>query len=194
MRSARTGRRIKRGVMADTQWRRYMVFQQEARGQAHKHNGTVHAPDAEMALLNGRDVFGRRPRAVSMWVVPADEIYSKTAEELTKENWRERGEVAEGEAVTYYVCAKTSHQGQCAHVGEVAARSGEEAMARAVTTFDEINALMWWVFPASAVRRSREEEASSMFEPALEKTYRKQSEYPTVTMMRQIRSKGKLDE
>src|SRR3989337_2438869 len=68
--------------MIDTQWPRFMVFQQEAVGKPFIHNGTVHAPDIDMALLNARDVFARRPQAVAMWVVPADSIFTQTREEL----------------------------------------------------------------------------------------------------------------
>ncbi len=64
--------------MIDTQWPRYMVFQKMDESKPFVHNGTVHAPDMEMALLNGRDVFGRRPFAVAMYVVGADAIFSKT--------------------------------------------------------------------------------------------------------------------
>src|SRR3989337_1551974 len=54
--------------MSDTQWPRYEVFQQEAPDRPHRHAGSVHAPDAEIALLNGRDVFVRRPACSRLWV------------------------------------------------------------------------------------------------------------------------------
>ena len=68
--------------MTDTQWNRYQVFVQESEGKPHLDYGSVHAPDPELALLNARDVFARRPDCVSMWVVPVEAIYSNTAEEL----------------------------------------------------------------------------------------------------------------
>ena len=46
---------------------------QEVHGEPHAHAGSVHAVDAEQALLNARDVYGRRG-ALSMWVVPAIQI------------------------------------------------------------------------------------------------------------------------
>jgi len=55
------------------------VFIQAKPGLAHKHAGSLHAPDAEMALRSARDVYTRRKEGVSIWVVPAAEI-TATAE------------------------------------------------------------------------------------------------------------------
>jgi ring-1,2-phenylacetyl-CoA epoxidase subunit PaaB len=57
----------------DTQWPLWEVFVQDAQGAPHSHAGSVHAVDAEHALQNARDVYGRRG-ALSMWVVPAATI------------------------------------------------------------------------------------------------------------------------
>ena len=57
---------------AETQWPLWEVFTQEDGGAPHEHAGSVHAPDAEMALQNARDVYGRRGSVVSMWVVPSN--------------------------------------------------------------------------------------------------------------------------
>ena len=52
------------------QWPLWEVFTQPAGGKPHEHAGSVHAPDAEIALQNARDVYARRGEAVSIWVVP----------------------------------------------------------------------------------------------------------------------------
>ena len=56
------------------QWPLWEVFVQPKLGAPHEHAGSVHAPDAEMAIQNGRDVYSRRGEAVSIWVVPAGAI------------------------------------------------------------------------------------------------------------------------
>jgi ring-1,2-phenylacetyl-CoA epoxidase subunit PaaB len=56
---------------AETQWPLWEVFTQKDGGSPHEHAGSVHAADAEMALQNARDVYGRRGNVVSMWVVPS---------------------------------------------------------------------------------------------------------------------------
>ena len=68
--------------MKDTQWPRYEVFKQDNPKKQHEAVGSVHAPDAELALQNARDVFVRRPSAVSLWVVPANSILMVTREEM----------------------------------------------------------------------------------------------------------------
>ena len=59
---------------ADTQGPLWEVFVQEEGGAAHVHAGSVHAPDREMALQNARDVYARRGRVASLWVVESDSI------------------------------------------------------------------------------------------------------------------------
>lgn len=44
------------------------------RGVSHVHAGTVHAPDAEIALQHARDLFTRRAEGVSIWVVPSEHV------------------------------------------------------------------------------------------------------------------------
>ncbi len=44
------------------------------RGLCHVHAGSLHAPDADMAVRNARDLYTRRNEGVSIWVVPADAI------------------------------------------------------------------------------------------------------------------------
>lgn len=61
-----------------TQWPLWEVFTQAETGDPHEHAGSVHAVDGEQALQNARDVFGRRGRVVSLWVVPAEAIVAST--------------------------------------------------------------------------------------------------------------------
>ncbi len=62
----------------DTQWPLWEVFVQEKQGAPHEHAGSVHAPDAEIALQNARDVYARRGRLLSLWVVPSAAITATT--------------------------------------------------------------------------------------------------------------------
>ena len=50
------------------------VFIRSRTGLAHRHVGSVHAADAEMALQNARDVYTRRGEGLSVWVVPSPAI------------------------------------------------------------------------------------------------------------------------
>lgn len=177
--------------MNDTQWPRFMVFQQEAEGKPFVHNGTVHAPDIEMALLNARDVFARRPEAVAMWVVPADSIFTQTREELSHQETKLPADQAINQLIDYYVFAKFEQQDQCRQVGEVQASSPQNAVKAALSKYGDQHPLWWWVFSKAVVLKSEPQDASPMYAPARTKTFKDQAEYPVVTMMREIRAKKK---
>lgn len=65
----------------DSQWPLWEVFAQGEQGAAHVHVGSVHAVDAEGALQNARDVYARRGKVVSMWVVPSAGITASAPED-----------------------------------------------------------------------------------------------------------------
>ncbi len=67
--------------MTDTQWIVFEVFHQQARGEPHVHVGSIHAPDAEMALLLAKEQYARRQACVSLWVVPAEAIATTKCED-----------------------------------------------------------------------------------------------------------------
>jgi ring-1,2-phenylacetyl-CoA epoxidase subunit PaaB len=188
--------------MPDTQWPNYEVFQQERAGQPHRNVGSVHAPDAEMALQNAKDVFVRRPNCLSLWVVPSDVILAKSSQELAQATWAEASPDSSrpsAEPEPYYVCQKQSQKPSDAyvvHVGEVVAAGPVEALRRGLAQFGQDSAWVWWVFPARAVTRSERKDIESMFEPALKKHYRHQYHYHTVAGMRKLKKgqSGKLDE
>lgn len=50
------------------------VFIRPRNGLSHKHVGSLHAPDATMALNAARDVYTRRGEGQSVWVVPSAAI------------------------------------------------------------------------------------------------------------------------
>jgi len=66
------------GAARDSQWPLWEVFVQPPGGQPHEHAGSVHAVDAESALQNARDVYARRGRAASLWVVESSAIAATT--------------------------------------------------------------------------------------------------------------------
>jgi ring-1,2-phenylacetyl-CoA epoxidase subunit PaaB len=62
-------------------WPLWEVFVRARRGLSHNHAGSLHAPDAAMALRNARDIYTRRQEGVSIWVVPAAQITASSPEE-----------------------------------------------------------------------------------------------------------------
>lgn len=50
------------------------VFIRGQHGVSHRHVGSLHAADEEMAINNARDVYTRRNEGVSIWVVRSSDI------------------------------------------------------------------------------------------------------------------------
>ena len=65
----------------DTQGDIWEVFIQQKTGQPHKHAGSVHATDKEMALQNARDTYTRRNEGTSIWVVLTENIVASNPSE-----------------------------------------------------------------------------------------------------------------
>lgn len=55
-------------------WPLWEVFVRARGGLSHRHVGSVHAADAEMAVRHARDTYTRRLEGVSLWVVPSAAI------------------------------------------------------------------------------------------------------------------------
>ena len=62
-------------------WPLWEVFIRSRGGLAHKHVGSVHAPDAELALRHARDTYTRRMEGVSIWVARSSDIVASDPEQ-----------------------------------------------------------------------------------------------------------------
>lgn len=64
-----------------TDWPLWEVFIRSKQGLDHKHVGSLHAADAQMAIENARDVYTRRMEGVSIWVVESKHIIASNPSE-----------------------------------------------------------------------------------------------------------------
>lgn len=55
-------------------WPLWEIFLRSRGGLSHKHVGSVHAPDSELAMRHARDVYTRRMEGVSIWAVRSTDI------------------------------------------------------------------------------------------------------------------------
>jgi ring-1,2-phenylacetyl-CoA epoxidase subunit PaaB len=62
-------------------WPLWEVFIRSKQGIDHKHVGSLHAADAQMAIENARDVYTRRMEGVSIWVVESKYIHASNPDE-----------------------------------------------------------------------------------------------------------------
>jgi len=60
--------------MSNKNWPLFEIFLRSKNGLSHKHVGSLHAADADMAITNARDVYTRRQEGVSIWVVESTHI------------------------------------------------------------------------------------------------------------------------
>ncbi|MBB3764061.1 1,2-phenylacetyl-CoA epoxidase subunit PaaB [Sphingomicrobium lutaoense] len=67
--------------MTGHDWPLWEVFVRAKGGLAHRHVGSVHAPDEEMALHHARDTYTRRMEGVSLWVVKSNDIVASDPDE-----------------------------------------------------------------------------------------------------------------
>ena len=62
-------------------WPLWEIFIRSKQGLDHKHVGSLHAADAQMAIENARDVYTRRMEGVSIWVVESKYIHASNPDE-----------------------------------------------------------------------------------------------------------------
>lgn len=67
--------------MASKDWPLWEVFIRSKQGLNHKHVGSLHAPDAEMAVKNARDLYTRRAEGISIWVVESANLFASDPED-----------------------------------------------------------------------------------------------------------------
>jgi len=67
--------------MSDKNWPLFEIFIRSKNGLSHKHAGSLHAADAEMAINNARDVYTRRQEGVSIWVVESKYVTASNPED-----------------------------------------------------------------------------------------------------------------
>ena len=63
------------------EWPLWEIFIRGQHGLSHRHVGSLHAPDAETAIRNARDVYTRRNEGVSIWVVESKYITASNPED-----------------------------------------------------------------------------------------------------------------
>ena len=69
------------GLEGASDWPLWEVFIRSKQGLDHKHAGSLHAADAQMAIENARDVYTRRQEGVSIWVVESKYIHATNPDE-----------------------------------------------------------------------------------------------------------------
>ncbi|HTO16178.1 MAG TPA: 1,2-phenylacetyl-CoA epoxidase subunit PaaB [Edaphocola sp.] len=65
----------------NNEWPLWEIFIRSKTGLDHKHVGSLHASDAQMAMENARDVYTRRMEGVSIWVIESSKIFASNPDD-----------------------------------------------------------------------------------------------------------------
>ena len=178
--------------MTDTQWPVYQVFERPAIGRPMRAAGSVHAVDAEMALQNAWAVYGRRPTAVALWVVPRSLVRMTTREELsgagfgTLSHSDGRGQGEGPSEQTYCVFRRSAAKITYEEANAILAATAEQALDRAVAQFNGEDWQASWVFPAAAVTSSESTREECSFAQQY-KWFRDHKSFPVGALLRDAR-------
>jgi len=69
------------GGLLGADWPLWEIFIRSKQGLDHKHAGSLHAADAQMAIENARDVYTRRMEGISIWAVESKYIHASNPDE-----------------------------------------------------------------------------------------------------------------
>jgi len=78
------------GGLGPSDWPLWEIFIRSKQGLDHKHVGSLHATDAQMAIENARDVYTRRMEGISIWVVESKYVHASNPDDA--ENFYEPAE------------------------------------------------------------------------------------------------------
>ncbi len=163
------------GRSEDHLWSRWEVFVRPRGGVTHVYSESVHAPDAETALLNARDTYLRRVEGVSLWVIPEGAI----------SRWDEHQELprsAAGQDASprplWEAFIRHRRGAQFLHAGSIVAVDARDAIARARDAFlTKTDGVAIWVAPSASIVAADPAEAEMLFEPFADKGYRQATYY-----------------
>ncbi len=178
--------------MSDSQGPVWQVFERPGHGHPVRAAGSVHAVDAETALQNAWAVYGRRPTAVALWVVPRSLVLTKSKGEFASlVPARGNGGGTEQKYCVFCRCGtKIAYE----EAASVLATNPEQALARAIeqlTTLGDVAQAddvchAVWVFPAAAIISSESPAAEGSFSPQPYKWFRDHKSFPTGALLREI--------
>ena len=75
------GTAVENKISNNLTWPLWEVFIRSKQGLDHKHVGSLHAADAQMAIENARDVYTRRMEGVSIWVVESKHVHASNPDD-----------------------------------------------------------------------------------------------------------------
>ncbi|MBX2898154.1 MAG: phenylacetic acid degradation b [Cyclobacteriaceae bacterium] len=157
----------------------FEVFVQPKEGKPFQHEGSVHAPDLELAWVLAKETFTRRFTCTSLYVVDTREVYVSPFTEGDKNAYDLLPEITEqaGSKKDFEIYQLTKRGKQHVHVGTVQAVLPQEAMVQAAKLYNTGNIVYnVWAIATAAIRFTTPEE-KELWLTLPEKKFRDASDY-----------------
>lgn len=156
---------------------------------SHVHAGSLHATDAEMAMVNARDVYTRRMEGVSIWVIPSAAIYTLhfTDEEsneepelihehpsFTTDNTKQEKEHSDQWEIFIRTKRGLSHK----HIGSTQSSTPKEALQKTKELYSQtMDISTVWLAQSDQIKASQPAESEAFYDPAKDKLFRHATYY-----------------
>jgi ring-1,2-phenylacetyl-CoA epoxidase subunit PaaB len=169
----------------------YEVFVEIKEGKGYRHEGIVHAPNSEMAYLFAKEQFSRRFMCSGIFVVETRNVFVTDLTE-GKENIYARitdTYPEEGKEEEYEIFHLSKRGKQHEHIGSVAAKNYQQALALAKPNFLDGDPIYnVWVVKNSDILFTNEED-KIMWDTLPEKKFRDASDYRAADKIKEFKER-----
>ena len=169
--------------MNQKEWPLWEVFIRSKQGLNHKHVGSLHAVNFDMAIENARDVYTRRMEGVSIWVIESNQLHTSEPNDQVALSESDNHKIYK-HPTFYNLPEELNHnmwevfvqskQGlNYKHVGSLIALDVEMAIETAREGYTrKMEGVSIWVVQSNQIHANEPDEQDALFEPAHDKTYR----------------------
>ena len=174
----------------------YEVFIQLREGKAYEHAGIVHAATPDMAFLFAKEQFSRRYTCTGIWVVPSDRVWVTAFTDLEENIYDHINDMStddEAPEENYEVFHLMNRGKQHKHIGQVPAKSNQQALSKAKGQFDTGRPVLnIWLIKSSELKISNKED-QAIWSTLKEKTYRDVISYRAGDKLKHFKEKLRSD-
>ena len=154
----------------------FEIFVRPKEGKPFQHEGSLHAPDLELAFVLGKEAFTRRFSCESLFVVDTRDVFVSQTTEGTVSVYDGLPVATVGGNEVYEIFHLMKRGKQHVHAGSVRADSVEDALSVAKATLGQKTVYNVWVIPQNKIRYTRPEE-NDMWLTLPEKRFRDAADY-----------------
>lgn len=170
----------------------FEVFVQPREGKPFQHEGSVHAPDLELAWVLAKETFTRRFTCVSLYVADTRHVRVSPFTEggVSAYDVLPATKDSEGPKESFEVYHLLKRGKQHVHAGTLQATGPEDAMAQAKNAFGNVPTVNIWIIRTADIRFTRPDEMT-LWSTLPEKKFRDASAYKGGDRLTELRERLK---